>query len=356
MASASSRNLAFDLESNQAPLSRPLPPVVINGKTLSVTPVFNAYWYFAAERQEIFFKRLKRTNGRLTADPILEKFKFTNAYRASDRVSQYLIKRVIYRDDLPTDPVNIFFRTLLFKLFNKIETWELLERTFGALTWNDFSYDRYDEVLAKAMMSGTRIYSAAYIMPSAGSKFGHPLKHQNHLRLIEHLIGLEFPQRLQNCKSMSASFDKLLSAPSVGPFLAYQYATDLNYSNLTNFGEDEFVVAGPGALDGIEKCFTGAETISAADIIKYMRDNQDRYFAHLDLEFKSLWGRQLQLIDCQNLFCEISKYSRVAFPQFTGVSGRTRIKQKFACGGQLSSPWYPPKWKLNEKIERELLL
>ncbi len=59
-----------------------------------------------------------------TADEILSTYKFTNAYRAADRVSQYLIREVIYHGD--QSPENLFFRTLLFKIFNKIDTWELL--------------------------------------------------------------------------------------------------------------------------------------------------------------------------------------------------------------------------------------
>ena len=60
------------------------------------TEVFNSYWYFAAERQCIFFKKLRRCSPPWTEDQILTRYKFTNAYRASDRVSQYLIKNVIY--------------------------------------------------------------------------------------------------------------------------------------------------------------------------------------------------------------------------------------------------------------------
>ena len=56
----------------------------------SVRPrkVFDTYWGFAAERQEIFFRRMAGAAPPWTADPILREFKFTNAYRASDRVSQ----------------------------------------------------------------------------------------------------------------------------------------------------------------------------------------------------------------------------------------------------------------------------
>ena len=42
-----------------------------------------------------------------------------------------------------------------------------------------------------------------------------------------------------------------------------------------------------------------------------------------------MWGRQLQLIDCQNSFCEVSKYARVKHPDITGVNDRNRIKQVY---------------------------
>ncbi len=47
----------------------------------------------------------------------------------------------------------------------------------------------------------------------------------------------------------------LLQDPSVGKFLAFQYAIDLNYGEVTRLDEDQSAVAGPGALDGISKCF-----------------------------------------------------------------------------------------------------
>ena len=187
-------------------------------------------------------------------------------------------------------------------------------------------------------------------MPSAGGTFGYRTKHQNHLRLIESLIRQDYPARVANCRSMADAYSLLLGAPSIGPFLAYQFVTDMNYSVLTDFTESEFVVAGPGALDGIGKCFVYAGDVTASDVIRYMYENQDRHFAEQGIKFLDLWGRPLQLIDCQNIFCEISKYARVAFPDYAGPTGRTRIKQKFLPGGRLPTPWYPPKWNLNPKI------
>lgn len=336
--------------SSVSPRSKDCEAISIQGRQVTVTPVFYAYWQFAAERQRIFFKRLARSNTPLTEDPVLNLFRFTNAYRASDRVSQYLIRNVIYRDDLPFDEVNVFFRVLLFKLFNKIETWQLLERKLGAITWESYRFSDYDRLLSAKRAAGERIYSAAYIMPSGKSAFGYDAKHQNHLRMIEHLVKENYPARLASCRSMADAFALLRTVPTLGPFLAYQYATDLNYSTLTDFSESDFVVAGPGALDGIEKCFIGAKGLNPADVIRYMYSNQERHFSNLGIDFETLWGRRLQLIDCQNVFCEISKYARVAFPQYTGSAGRTRIKQKFVPKGELPAPWFPPKWDINDMI------
>src|SRR5207245_2645459 len=121
-----------------------------------------------------------------------------------------------------------------------------------------------------------------------------------------------------------------------------------NYSEVTNFSEMEFVVPGPGARDGIHKCFRDLERVRESDIIREVAEMQEAQFERLGLEFGTLWGRRLQLIDCQNLFCEISKYARVAYPNVEGTAGRTRIKQKYKAGGSPISFWYPPKWGINE--------
>jgi hypothetical protein len=78
-----------------------------------------------------------------------------------------------------------------------------------------------------------------------------------------------------------------------------------------------------------------------------MADSQDEHFARLGVRFNGLRGRRLQLIDCQNLFCEVDKYARVAHPGVAGISGRSRIKQRYTCLPQSLSAWFPPKWGIN---------
>ncbi len=313
--------------------------------------VYNSYWKFAAERQSVFFRRLEGVPPPWTQDPVIQAYKFTNAYRATDRVSQYLIRKVIYRSDLPDSNDEVVFRIFLFKLFNKIETWEMLENAIGSLTYADYSFKRYDKILERAMNRGQSIYSAAYIMPSGGS-LGHDRKHQNHLTLIERMMKDELPARLADAGSMQVAFKLILDYPTIGDFLAYQYVTDVNYSEVTDFTEMEFVVPGPGSIDGMRKCFTDTGGMSGADVIRVMAERQEIEFERLGLQFRTLWGRKLQLIDCQNLFCETDKYARVVHPEANGKTGRTRIKQRFKANEEPIEYWFPPKWGINDAISK----
>jgi hypothetical protein len=316
---------------------------VTPSRFVSVTPVFDGYWKFAHHRQEIFFKRVLGQLPPWTDDEILREHRFTNVYRAADRVSQYLIRHVLYEG--PQDAEEIFFRALLFKFFNRIETWEALQHSVGPPELRSFDPVLYGRVLDGLLASGQRIYSAAYIMPSPA--FGNARKHENHLALLEHMMRSGAPRRVSRAKSLEEVFGILRGYRSLGDFLAFQFTIDLNYSEMTDFQESEFVVAGPGARNGIRKCFADTAGLSEADIIRLVAELAEREFARQGLMFKTLWGRPLQLIDCQNVFCEVDKYARVAYPSAKGLTNRTRIKQRYFPKGATLQQWYPPKWKLS---------
>lgn len=322
---------------------------------LEPTVVFDSYWRFAAERQAIFFRRVEGHPAPWTDDTILRRHRFTNVYRAADRVSQFLIREVIYGEAQNMSPKEIVFRTLLFKLFNKIGTWKTLRSDIGELSWERFDIHRFDAACTKIMQSDQKLYSAAYIIPPVRWPDGDGVKHRGHLKLISHILRGDFADRIVGANSLESVFTLLKNLPSLGDFLAFQFAIDINYSPIVDFSEDSFVVAGPGARDGISKCFSNASSYKAEDIIRYMSDRQEIEFDRLGLNFKTLWGRRLQLIDCQNIFCEISKYARVAHPDVAGVSNRTRIKQIFRPISLTPPVWFPPKWGLNERLPRYAL-
>lgn len=323
-------------------------------ESLKSTKVYDTYWNFAYERQEIFFRRLAKQEMPWTTDEILALYKFTNAYRASDRVSQYLIRNVIYSNQYFTDE-DILFRILMFKLFNKIETWEYMEQKLGAISYKEFDYETYDELLMRRIKSGERIYSAAYIMPSGKEYFGNSKKHQNNLKLLEYMMRSKIGVKVAKSKSLKDLYNMLLSYPTLGSFLAYQFAVDINYSELCDFDEMSFIVAGPGAKNGISKCFGNIKAYQYEDIIKMVAENQEEEFEKRGLRFQTLFGRRLQLIDCQNLFCETDKYARVKHPDIKGRSNRTRIKQKYQNKGKEAIiPFYPPKWGINGVIRQKM--
>ncbi len=325
---------------------------ILNKKKLpKPSKVFDTYWRFAVKRQEIFYNKIAGKNYPWTDDDTLRKHKFTNAYRASDRVSQYLIKNVIYNGDQRFEEV--LFRTLLFKTFNKIDTWILFDNEIGDITIKNFKLTRFSKILFEAIEAGETIYSGAYIMASGKSKFGYERKFQNHLRLIELMIKEKLSEQILTAESLEDIFKLLKSYPTIGNFLAYQYTIDLNYSASLQFSEMDYVMPGPGARDGIRKCFRDYGDYNETDIIKYVTEIQEQEFERLGLQFKNLWGRSLQLIDCQNLFCEVDKYARVLHPEASGISNRKRIKQLYVPKKEQFEYWYPPKWGINTKIENE---
>lgn len=337
-------------EHHSVPSELPRPDFFTRLKAPVPSPVFATFWRFATIRQDTYFARLFNPNTwNPSGDPILQRHRFTNVYRASDRISQYLIRHVLY--DRDWSPTNLVFRLLIFKFFNKIETWDSLVRAVGEISWETYCFDQYDDCLSRIMASGKKIYSAAYIMASGRTAFGHERKHRNHLKAIEAMIIDHFPDRLVHQPDLESVYRLLRRYPCIGPFMGYQFAIDLNYSSLLDFSENDFVEPGPGALDGIAKCFSDLGDYTPSDIIRYMVDVQEDAFQKYAIEFNDLWERKLHLIDCQNLFCEVDKYARIAHPEIEGRSKRTRIKQIFRPSPQaIEKPWYPPKWRLNDRI------
>ncbi|MDE6142072.1 MAG: hypothetical protein K2G03_05665, partial [Bacilli bacterium] len=168
--------------------------------------IYDMYWYFAYERQEIFVKKLNGEMGPWTSDRILQEYKFCNPYRVNDRVSQYLLRRVIYNGNNYSDK-DMLFRIILFKLFNKEATWELLEGKMGDIILEKFNINKFSEILNDALNNGISIYNDAYIS-CANKAFGYEKKHDNHLALLSKMfIEDHIDEEIINAKSMEAAYN-----------------------------------------------------------------------------------------------------------------------------------------------------
>ncbi|HEV2413111.1 MAG TPA: nucleotide kinase domain-containing protein [Candidatus Saccharimonadales bacterium] len=307
-------------------------------------PIYDLYWYFASERQAVFERRQSNPRGPWTDDPILATYKFCNVFRASDRVSQYLIREVAYGGS-DEDVSDILFGVIAFRFFSRPETWEAITEYLGHRPRiSDLESVDFERAIEHAQEKNGRLYTGAFIL-CANNAYGFSKKYQNHLALFRQMfIEDRLGARLLAAKSLKDIYSLLRTYPLIGDFMAYQLAIDLNYTPYLDFDENSFTKAGPGALRGIQKAFQSLGSLSPEQIILQMVEVQDKEFTRLNLQFAGLGGRKLHAIDCQGLFCELDKYCREAVPEL--ASARKRIKARHTPNLAKISYFYPPKWGL----------
>lgn len=313
--------------------------------------IYEMYWYFASERQQMFQRRVAGEPGPWTDDPILREFKFCNVFRAADRVSQYMIRDVCYHGE-PCTAEDRLFQITAFRTFSKTATWQTVRDILGRYpTLEDLADGSFGNALDQARQRNGGLYTGAFIL-CATDAYGQSAKHRNHVELFRHMfLHDQLGAKLLKSKSLCAVYKLLHSYPLMGDFMSYQTTIDLNYSALLNFSENEFTQAGPGALRGIRKCFQDTGDYSPAEIVQWMAERQDEEFARLGLPFAGLWGRPLHAIDRQGLFCETDKYCRHAAPEL--ASARKRIKARFTPTAKPIRLFFPPKWAINDKLSSQ---
>lgn len=308
---------------------------------------YDLYWVFTARRQEVFENRLKQAEPPWTTDSVLQTYKFCNVFRASDRVSQYMIRKVIEEQSDGT-VADRLFRIVAFRTFSNIATWDRLTDLLGhSPDLEDLRSGRFRDALDR-IKKHQGLYTGAFIL-CATKAYGFDQKHHNHVALFQEMfLKRGLAEQLLQARSLRDVVLQLQSFPLTGPFMAYQTAIDLNYSSLINFSENDYTQPGPGAVRGLAKAFEDLGDYSPAEAIMMMVEQQDAEFSRLGLEFRGLWGRSLHGIDCQGLFCELDKYCRETLPELK--SNRSRIKAKFTPSTDELVYFFPPKWELNKKM------
>jgi hypothetical protein len=179
-----------------------------------------------AERHAIFERRFSGMSAPWTTDRVMAEHPFCNVYRLLDKGTQYLVERVINGGGAQ-DVVEVTFRTILFRMFNKIDTWELLVRELGPeLTYSDFNVERYTRVLEDAMdeaeARGTRLtlYTSAHQV--SAPSLGEAKYFQNHIKALSAMMEAKLPQRLAKCEYLRDAFEIIRLCPGYGDFLANQ--------------------------------------------------------------------------------------------------------------------------------------
>ena len=171
-------------------------------------------WYWMRERHSIHERRLAGQKP-WTEDTIFREYKFTNLFRVFDRNTQYILNEVI--PDGPSDLVETSFRIILFRTFNRIETWKRLRNHFGQLKWATFDIDDYYSVVS----AESPIYGSAYFIPAPQILGGHD-NATKHLRMIYLLMTSGFPTELKKLPHLKDALGITLLYPGLGQFTAFQ--------------------------------------------------------------------------------------------------------------------------------------
>lgn len=305
------------------------------------------FWYWIAERQRIFYARIQGAEFPWTTDKILQENKFCNAYRASDRFTQFLIKEVIYSSKYSQEPNELIFRILIARLFNKEETFSYLAERFS-MKVEEFEPEKFISALGE-LKEKQALYSPAFFI-NPTKAFGHKEKYKNYVCLVENMLKTGLVEKIKNAVSLKEVYNSVIAYPLMGTFFSYQLAVDFNYSTVIDFDENSFVQPGPGALRGLNKIFLDFNGKNGRELINHLVENQEQFLIQYGFDPNSvwLWGRKLKAIDIQASLCEVDKYCRLAVPG-EHAKDLKKIKVKFAPTPKTAiNYFYPPKWHISE--------
>lgn len=283
---------------------------------------------FIDERYRI---HLRKDNRRLdppwTDNPILREYRFTNVRREHDRETRWLIDNIVkhrkatYEDKL----LNI----ILFRLFNKHETMELIK---APINFSKYKPDRYRARLLSAQPNFV-YFTGAFITGGMKRALKWYLDVDEDFMPMRVMYFMDFLNKstlisdIKAAKTQKDVYDILLTYQGLGPFLAYQIFVDFTYIPEFPFSENEFTIAGPGCKRGLDNIFEDRDGLSYEEALFWLRDNIERLFKPFGWD---AWGtmvdlqshdRTLNVMSLENCMCEISKYIRAY-----NETGRPRVK------------------------------
>ena len=268
------------------------------------------FWWFMAERHEIFRRRmLFQQLPPWTRDPILATVRFTNVYRELDRVTRYVIQRIVSRRASKRD---VFWNVLVFRFFNWIPTYEALGGFQPPGAWQP---RRVVKTLVARQRQGLQVFTGAYMVQAIGSRpgVGGKVELIVHRRLewVRHRLD-SFFKILKAQPTMDAAHEVLCQIPGIAAFNAYELVTDLCYHQaVLPFSEDDWVNPGPGALKGLRALGPRIHWTDdlAREAIGQLCQAQAQGFHEAGA---TLNGPPLTLRNIEHSLCEYSKYVRAA--------------------------------------------
>lgn len=342
-----------------------------------------------SERYKIHVRKdVQRLPSPWTENEILRQVKFCNVRREHDRQSLNLINNIVNNDALSMSDKMfncVLFR--MFNLWDPIQV--ALEGAMTISDFAKINLDETRQRLQKFESEGGKIFTNAFntgglkqclafpelVVNHKEQRFGGmmvkvfekdgPMKffvgemdYKEAKKLAEsnpdvvEIEGWEPYMPMRVIRSLKAFvnkhphyFDRLkeFSRPDsvyqamyddiegLGPFLAYQIWVDFTYIPDYPFSENHFTIAGPGCRAGIDLMFLDKDGMTHEECIFWLRDNQDAVYKQYGYERDAFWSaeepydRCMNVMQLENMFCELSKYTRCVEAVMRGEKPRGKV-------------------------------
>lgn len=258
-----------------------------------------------------------------TTDQVLQNFRFTNIRREHDKESKWVIEHIANNSELSYE--DKLLNAILFRLYNKHETAELISMPIKFSQTPDWNPEWYRSLFEAAVVEDPKrvFFTAAF--HTVGMKntlkkvTGEDYAPMRILKFIKILINEGLVDDIKACVNQQEVYQTLTDYNGIGRFLAYQFYVDMTYIAEFPFSENEFTVAGPGCVMGLNYLFEDRDGMTYEECLFWLRDNLDRLFVEelgKDWDAKRVFwdlpegDRCFNVMSLENCFCELSKYIR----------------------------------------------
>ena len=262
------------------------------------------FLYWVEERESIRLKKESQEEKPWTDDEILQTFKFCNARRMDDRVSQWLLKNWF---EPYYDHQNMLTACTLAREINNTDS---LEETGFPEKWNP---KKVQKILEKRFEKGLKVFSGAYMI--TGTLGGTKID-----QVVNKVVTPIYRSKIKiNKDSMQESCTMLLPFAGFSHFISGQVIADMRQATEGHWSDaKEWAPMGPGSKRGMNRLL-GLDKNSPMKqdvFLKHLRD----VIALVEENLPEI-ALRLEAIDVQNCLCEFDKYSRTLFGE-----GRPRSK------------------------------
>jgi hypothetical protein len=285
------------------------------------------FFYWINERHRIYTLRKRGAKFPWTKDKILRDYKFTNAFRQLDRVTQEWTDRFcrLLGKGKNLKDEDILFHCCMFRLFNWPETYDALyynvpdlhkrERDVqsGKLKPQRWNLKKALAVLKERRDAHEQLFTGAYIITNLG-------RPEPKYEVIATALDQIWQQRKQltrairKRRTMEGAVEVLSTIPTIGGFIGYEIACDLRHTRLLADARDinSWANPGPGAKRGIHRLICGKAKLPGAkpNYQKAMRRLLKLSPKYLQKHVKDCeWPFEMREIE--HSLCEFDKYMRV---------------------------------------------